>query len=116
MIFISLITGVYTVKHHAFPLHIVPRYHNALVLQSPCDRIPRTMGLHIILSDHVKSVRVTKRIDPGIIRIMTGTDRIDIVALHRNDIFYDLFCGNGTACFGTELMTVHAFKDDPLSV
>ena len=43
-------------------------------------------------------------------------DRIDIVALHRNDIFYDLFCGNGTACFGTELMTVHAFKDDPLSV
>ena len=47
---------------------------------------------------------------------MTGADCIDIVLLHRDNILQNFFFRNGTPCFRTEFMAVHALKDNTFSV
>ena len=88
MIFISLITGVHTIQHDIHPLFFVIRYDQIPVRFSTFVLFPASMGLQIIFRDQIKAINITQLIQIRIVRIMTGTDRIDIVLLHRANIFY----------------------------
>ena len=47
---------------------------------------------------------------------MAGTDRIDVVPLHREDILLQRFRIRHASGMGVELMTVDALEDDPFAV
>ena len=47
---------------------------------------------------------------------MAGTDRVDVILLHRAKILAQLFLRHMPSADGTELVAVHALKDDPPSV
>ena len=74
------------------------------------------MGFQVILIDHVDTVFITQSVDQGRIWIMTGTDRIDIIALHSLQILAKLCLTHMTPAHGAELMAVHALEHDPLPV
>ncbi len=74
------------------------------------------MALHIILVNHVKAILVAERINTGIIGVMAGTDGIDIITLHRQDILQDFLITHGTACPGAKFMAVYALEDNALAI
>ena len=115
MILVSLIHGVCTVKHHIQPFRFVMRHDIGIVFCKLCD-IPGTMRFQICLIDHIDSVFVTELIDQGSIRIMTGTDRIDIVLFHDLKVFAKLFFGDMTSAYRAEFMTVHTLEYDTFAV
>ena len=117
MVLIALVTGIHAIEHSRFPLRIVSR-HNRLRIRDLTHRrcIPASMGLHIILRDHVESVDVAELIQSDIVRIMAGTDGIDIVPLHGHDVGERLLHAHHTSGQGTEFVAVDALKHNPLSV
>ena len=115
MILISLIHGVCTVKHHIQPFRFVVRYNVGIIL-CKFSNIPGTVGFQVCLIDHIDSVFIAKLIDQGCIRIMAGTDRIDIVLLHRLKVFAKFFFGYVSSAYRTEFMTVNTFEYDTFSI
>ena len=117
MVLIALVTGIHAVEHSRLPLRIIPRHNRLRIRDLPhCRCIPASVGLHIILCNHVESVDVAELIQPDIVRIMAGTDGIDIVPLHGHDIGECLLHAHRTSGQGTEFVAVHALKHNPLSV
>ena len=47
---------------------------------------------------------------------MAGTDGIDVVSLHGDNIFHQLFSRHMTAAYRAEFMTVHALEHDSSAV
>ena len=47
---------------------------------------------------------------------MRRAQRVDVIALHRDDVLLDFFRVDGAAAIAIELMTVHALEDDALAV
>ena len=86
MILVSLITGVDTIEHHRLPVHIVAWNHGILRHQSVVGGIPGTVRFQIVFRDHVQTVFVAQFIDSRCIRIMAGSDRVDVIALHRQNV------------------------------
>ena len=116
MILISLITGVDTVKHHWLPIHVIS-WHNRFHRRSVTDcRIPGTMGFHIIFSNQIKSILITQLIKRWRIRIMTGTDCIDIVLFHHHNILKQFLFWNHPACLRTKFMAVDSLKYNAFSI
>ncbi len=74
------------------------------------------MGLHVALRDHVKTVFIAQIINADRIRVMAGTDCIDVVLFHRCQVFDQLFSRNNTAGYGAELVAVDAFKNNAFSI
>ena len=74
------------------------------------------MALQITLCDHVDTIFVTQFIDADRIRIMAGTDRIDIVLFHGHQVFDQFFSGYHTTGYRTEFVTVNTFEDDSLTI
>ena len=115
MILISLIHGVCTVKHHIQPFRFVMRNDIGIVFCKLCC-VPGTMRFQICLIDHIDSILIAEFIDQRCIRIMAGTDRIDIVLLHDLKVFAKLFFGNMTSAHRTEFMTVDTLEYDTFSI
>ena len=116
MVFISLVHGIYPVQHHIQPFRMIAGYHPGEIRIAGPQAVPGSVGLQIVFRDHVKPVFVTQIINAHRIRIMTGTDGVDIVLLHSDDILHQFLPGYAPSCPGTELMAVHAFKHDTFSV
>ena len=53
--------------------------------------IPGTMGFQVCLIDHINTIFITELIDQRGIRIMAGTDGIDIILLHNAKILAEFF-------------------------
>ena len=115
MILVSLIHGVCTVKQHIQPFRFVMRNDIGIVFCKLCC-IPGTVGFQICLIDHIDSVLIAEFIDQRCIRIMTGTDRVNIVLFHSLEVFAKLFFGDMTSAHRTEFMTVHTLEYDTFAV
>ena len=115
MILISLIHGIDPVQQKRLPLHMVSR-DRLRIIAGNMKRIPGTMRLHIVFCDQVNTVLITELINRGCIRIMAGTDRINVVALHRRQILNQLLAGYASSGLRAELMAVHTLKDNPLAI
>ena len=115
MILVSLIHGICTVKHHIQPFRFVVRHNISIIFCKLCH-IPGTVRFQICLIDHVDSVLVTELIDQRCIRIMTGTDCIDIVLFHDLKVFAKLFFGDMTSAHRAEFMTVDTLEYDTFAV
>ena len=115
MILIPLIRRVHTVQHHLKPLRPVIWNHLAEIAGHH-PRIPGSVGFQVILIHHIDTVLVAEPVDQGRIWIVTGTDRIDIIALHSLQILAKLRFTHMTSAHGAELMAVHALEYDPLPV
>ena len=96
MVLISLIHGIDTIQHHIHPFRTVTWYDFAEVTGLFCTDVPASVALQITLCDHVDTIFVTQFIDADRIRIMAGTDRIDIVLFHGHQVFDQFFSGYHT--------------------
>ncbi len=87
MVLVSLINRVDPVQHHSFPFLPVTWHDQAhVIVQPPHVRIPGAVGFQIVFVDQIQAVAVAQAVNPGIIGIMAGTDGVDIVPLHSQDI------------------------------
>ena len=115
MILVSLIHGVCTVQHHIQPFRFVMRHYIGIVF-CKFSHIPGTMRFQVCLIDHIDSVFIAEFIDHGSIRVMTGTDRIDVVLFHDLKVFAKFFFGHVSSTHRTEFMTVYTLEYDTFSI
>ena len=55
------------------------------------------MAFHVGLGQHVHAVFVAEVVEYGIVRVVRGTDGVDIQALHAKDILLNFFGRDSTA-------------------
>ena len=113
MILVSVVTGADTVQHHLqifFPVIGQP------VFLFPVRKAPASVGLQIVLRDHIQSIDVAESVDHGIIGIMAGTDRVDIILLHDDHICDHIFTSRRSSCPAGEFMAVCPVEYDTLSI
>ena len=115
VVFVTLVHGIYTIQHHTKPFRFVMR-NNICVVSCKFCHIPGTMRFQIVFRDHIKAVLITEAVDRRGIRIMAGTDGIDVVLLHSHNILDQFLTGYVSSCDGTELVTVHTFEHNTFSV
>ena len=115
MVLVSLVHGIGTVQHHSQPFGLIVRNYIGIVLSEFCH-IPGAVAFQVGLVDHVKTELIAKPIDHGCIRVMTGTDGIDVVLLHGSQVLAKFCLRYASSCNGTELMAVHAFEYNSFAV
>ena len=116
MVFIPLKHAVRAVQNQIEVLRSVPG--NCLL---ECDiapeyHVPQTMRFQIRLVDDIETVEITEPVKGGLVRIVTRTDRIDVVALHRQKIGANRLRINRPSPVRAELMAVHSVKHDAFSI
>ena len=74
------------------------------------------MVLEVGLIAAVQTIVVKHSIHACIVGIVAGTNGIDIVALHQQNILQHVVGRNCTASYGVSVMTVHTLQDDTLAV
>ena len=115
VVLVTLIHGIYTVQHHAQPFRFVVR-NDIRVISGKFCYIPGSVRLQIVFCDHVNTIFIAETVDWRCIRIMTGTDCIDVVLFHDHDVFEQFLTGHMSSCDGAELMAVHTLEYDTFSV
>ena len=80
------------------------------------DQRNGTVRLQIRLRDHIKTVLAAQLREPRRIRIVAGTDRIDIVLLHQDQIHHSLFHANGITGERIAVVTVYTAEFNLLTV
>ena len=78
--------------------------------------LPAAMRLHVRLVDDIEAINVGEVVDAALVRVMRRAQRIDVVALHRDDVFLDLARVDGAAAVAVELVAVDALEDDALAI
>ncbi len=116
MVFVPVVAGADAVVHHLLPLCLIVRHHEGHVLFPFQVSVPCAVGFQIALRDQIQSIAVTKFIESFVIGIVGSTDRVDIVALHGHNVFYQFLIRDMSARYGTEIVTVRAFKYNPFSI
>ena len=74
------------------------------------------MTLHVCLCDDINSIAVTEIVPEMMIRIVAGTDRVDIVKLHKLNIADHKIQRNRASVFGIRFMTIDTLHLDGLAV
>ncbi len=115
MVLVPLVNGIHTVKHHVQPFRSVVRHHAGIVPRHH-GRIPGSVGFQIRLVNHIEPILVAETVDQGIVRIVAGTDGINIAALHRLQIFAKFRLAHMTSAHRTELMAVGSLEHNPSAV
>ena len=103
-------------EYGAFPVRIITRNNVLFVLLCHVSERPCAVSLHVRLVDHIEAEVVSQRINIGIVGIMTGSDRIDVVALHIDQVMPGLGKRDRTARDRTEFVAVNAVEHYSLSV
>ena len=116
MVFISLVHRIYAVQHHRKPFRSVTGHYAVIFPASLLNSIPGTMAFQIVFCNHIKSVFITQIINHSIIWIMTGSDGVNVILFHGDNIFYNIFPCSMTSCKRTEFVAVYTLKDYSLSV
>ena len=80
------------------------------------DMIPDTVRLQIGLIDEIKAIQVAEPVDQRAVRVMAQADRIDVVALHGENILDGLLIPDRAPGKRGEFVAVHTAEDDPLPV
>ena len=105
--------GTDPVQQQGLPCRLRSREHLVLADITLPQHIPHPMAFHIVLINHIESQFVAEPVKRAGIWIMTGTDRVDIIPLHQQQIPADFLLRNSPAGFAAEIMTVHTLKDYP---
>ena len=87
-----------------------------LTLSQRLVAIAHTVTLQISFSRHIESILVTKVIPTGIVRIVTGTNGIDVQLLHHLDVLNHALHRYHIAAVRVQLMTVGTLNQDSFSV
>ena len=74
------------------------------------------MALHVGLSHQVDAVFVAEVIPAGVVRIVTGTDGIDVEVFHYLDVLHHAADGDDVAAIGVEFVTVGTLEEHRLAV
>ena len=85
-------------------------------MNATSDTIPNAVSLKVGFIDQINAVQIAHPIQEGPVRIMAGSNRIDVILLHCDDIFYDIIIGDTTSVIGREFMAVNAMENDTLAV
>ena len=98
--------------HHA--LHPV---HERLFPVSPVAGVrallvAEAVGFNVTFTEHIQTVLVAQFVEDRGVRIVAGTDGVDVVALHLQDVVPDRFHGDRSAQIRVEFVTVHAPDHD----
>ena len=113
MVLVPLILGAHAVQHHRKVFLMITGKDVILAAFRKC---PASMCLHVGLRDHVQPVEISEAVDDGSVGIVTGPDRVDVIAFHDQDVCDDILPARGSSRVAGELVTVHAVEDDALSV
>ena len=116
MVFIPMIAGADAVVHHLLPLCLIVRHHKGHILFPFQIRIPCAVGLQITLRDQIQAVAVAQLIEPLVVGIMGGADRIDVVPFHGHHILQKLLVRHMPSRYGAEIVAVRALEYNALSV
>ena len=74
------------------------------------------MCFHVGFVNHIQAVLVAQFIEIILVRIVRGTNRIDVILLHGEDVPADFFFRDGTSTGCTKFMPVYAIEYNPLAV
>ena len=101
-------------------------YHTVLPLRKTARHIPGrfagshflpgTMTFQIGLVNEINSIKITQLIPKSLIRIVTGTDCVNVVALHKQNVPHHVFSRDCPAFVHVKLMPVDSFKDQPFPI
>ena len=119
MIFVTMVSEIHAVKQDSFPLRLIIGQNaldaaNARLMDVPC-----AMGFQIVLCDQIQTILVAQVVQCILILVMAGTDGIDVVLLHGDDVPKQFLMGvyaHSTTRNGAELMTVGTLEHDALAV
>ena len=114
MVFIPLYHRCCAVYHTGLPVRTIARHVSFRVDDRKLR--PRTVALQICLVHHADAVFIAELIPQALIRIMAGTDRIDVVACEDIDILFHIFPRHGTAAACIPLMAVDTVDDEALPI
>ena len=70
----------------------------------------RSVAFHVRLVNHVNAVLVAKIKHHRVVRVMRHAERIDVEALHQDDVFFHAFVSHRTAVIRIEFVAVHAVE------
>ena len=106
--------GSGTVHYRFLPLrqgtgHIPGRFHSSHLL-------PGAVTLQIRLRHHIDSGFITQSVPFLAVRIMTGSDRIDMVTFEAFDVPFHVFQGNTPSGSCIPLMAVHTTDHQSLTI
>ena len=110
--------GADPVQQEGLPVLPVPGKHFLLSDSSLPEHIPHAVGFHIVLIDHIQPQLVAEPVQGGMVGIVAGSDRVDVVPLHQDQIPPDPFLRHRAAGLAAEVMAVdppehHADAVDP---
>ncbi len=74
------------------------------------------MGFQVVLIDQVDSILVAEPVNQRAVRIVAGTDSVDIIALHRLKILAKLRLAHASSAHTAKFMAVHTLEHDSSSI
>ena len=114
VVFVPLEHGAGAV-HHAVPpfrqaaRHVPGGFHRAHLL-------PGAVALQVGLVDHIDAVLVAQLVPEGLVGVVAGAHRVDVVAAEGLHGAVHILGADGAAGGGVPLVAVDAVEDDPLPV
>ena len=72
--------------------------------------------LNIGFVHNVDSIVIIQSVHAWVVRIMTRTNRVEVVTFHQQDVFYHAFHGNGFAVNRVSVVSVSTLEHYPLAV
>ena len=108
MVLVPLIEGIHAVRQPGQIFHTVPRKGVGHRMLAPDDRFPHAMRFQVGFVHHVQAQFIAQGVEGALVGIVAGTDGVDVIALHGEQVAADGIPPYGTACFGTEIVPVHS--------
>jgi len=90
VVFVPLDQRVDAIEQQVLPFEMVTRQDRLNPFAREPAHVPGTVGLHVRFIDHIEAIFVAEMVEARIIGVMAGPDRIDVVALHGQDVVQQL--------------------------
>ena len=115
MVLVQLIGRINSVQHNCQAVFTASRNckgNSRLISQMR----PASVGLHIVLGNHVKAINIAEFVDPFGILVVAGPDGIDVVALHDENILKSILIRYYSTIIAGKLVPVYALEHNALPV
>ena len=117
MVLIPMIGRINPIQHGSKPILTVARQCEVQLLpRIDEDFIPHAMAFQIVLRNQINAQLIAELIQSAVIRVVAGSQGIDVIALHGQQIPANHLRLDGTAGLGAEVVTIHALENDALPV
>ena len=99
MVFVALHHGIHTVYSRSAPVVTILR-----------EVIVCTVTFDVRFVNHVNTVLVAEIVHHRIVRIVRHTERVDVEALHEDNVFFHTIVSHSTAVIRIKFVTVHTME------